>query len=156
MKKNLILSVLTPLGVASAMLLSSCAPNTPQSRIEKNPGTFSQLSNSDKELARQGQIKKGMHKDAVFIAMGKPDGVSQGNRNGAEFEKWIYTRSTPVFRHGIYPRIGYGIGGWGRGRYNRGGYYGVGFNPGMSYVRRTAATVDFNRYNKVTSWESRK
>ena len=152
MKKTSILSLLS---LALVFLASSCAQQTPQSRIQANPALFAKIPDSQKQSAKQGRIKKGMTKDAVFIAWGKPHGVTSGNRNGKDFENWVYTRSTPVYRNGFYSRVGYGWGGYGRrGRGWGGPNYGVGFNPGVRYVQRTAASVSFDHRHTVKEWTS--
>lgn len=153
MNKNILLPITSSLGIAAALFLSSCAPVNQKTRIEKNPTIYEKLPESHKALVRQGQIKKGMHKDGVFLAWGKPNSVTQGFKSNRSFEKWIYTSSTPVYRHGFNPYFGYG---WGSGRRGWGSIYGVGINPGVSYVKRPRATVSFNSYNKVESWEARK
>ncbi|MGJ8657813.1 MAG: hypothetical protein ACSHX6_15300 [Akkermansiaceae bacterium] len=145
MKKQIILAVLS---VSVALLANSCAPSTPAVRIAKNPAMFEKLSTSDKALAQQGQIKRGMHKDGVLIAWGKPSGLSAGSRNGKSFEKWVYSSSSPVYTSSFrqYANYGYGRRGW----YGPG--YGIGFGPEVYYVQRTAATVEFDSQNKVSDW----
>lgn len=145
MKKQIIL---TTLSASIALLVNSCAPSTPAARITKNPAIFESLSSSDQELAQQGEIKRGMHKDGVLIAWGKPSRSSAGSRNGKSFEKWIYTSSTPVYTNHFhqYAAYGYGRRGW------RGPNYGIGFGPEVYYVQRTAATVEFDSNNRVSDW----
>ncbi len=149
MKRKVILSALS---VAVLFIANSCVPSTPASRIAQNPALFERLSSSDKEQAQQGQVKRGMHKDGVLIAWGKPDGLSAGSRNGKSFEKWVYTSTSPVysssFRH--YASYGYGRHGW------CGPGFGIGFGPEVYYVQRTAATVEFDRHNKVSEWVTRR
>ncbi len=149
MKRKIILSALS---AAVLLITNSCAPSTPATRIAQNPALFESLSSSDKEQAQQGQIKRGMHKDGVFIAWGKPSGLTAGSRNGKSYEKWVYTSTSPVysssFRH--YASYGYGRHGC------RGGAYGIGFGPEVYYVRRTAATVEFDHNNKVSEWVTRR
>jgi len=149
MNKKIILSTLS---VATLLIISSCTPSTPQARIAKNPALFESLSNSDKENAQQGKIERGMHKDAVNIALGKPAGVSQGNRNGKTYEKWGYTSISPVYRNNLHP---YGYYGYGRRHCSRYGY-GFGYSPQVYYVQRTAATIEFDQYDRVTEWVTRK
>ncbi len=165
MKKKIILPALS---IAIALLVNSCASNSPAKRIEKNPEVFEKLSSSDKELAQQGKIKRGMHKDAVLIAWGKPSGHSAGSRQGKSFEKWNYTRSTPIYTNsfGGYGGYGRGYGGYGRGyggygrsygrRGYRGGYGGFGYGSGIAYIPYTSATVEFDSANRVTDWATKK
>jgi len=153
MKKNYLLTSLSALTILGAMLLSSCAPATPQTRIEKNPSMYNRLPESHKSLVKQGQIKKGMHKDGVFLAWGRARAVTQGNKDGKNYERWIYTSSSPVYHHGINPYFGRG---WGSRGWSRGSFYGIGINPGVTYVQRKRASVNFNQYDKVDSWEARR
>ncbi len=153
MKRKIILSVLS---VATVFMVNSCAPNTPAARIAKYPALFENLSSNDKELAPQGKIKKGMHRDGVILAWGKPDRQTEGSRNGKSFEQWVYTTADPVYTQGFHHYAAYGYNRYGYGRYGRHGHrrigYGVGFGPEVYYVRRTAATVDFDHNGKVTEW----
>ncbi len=116
---------------------------------------FESLSKEDKELAQLGQIKQGMHKNGVLIAWGKPDGIAAGDRNGKSFEQWIYTSLTPVYVNTfhVYSAVGYG-------RHGRYGYacddFGFGYGPDVHYVRQTAATVEFDQYDKVSEWMRQK
>ncbi len=148
-RKTLLLTLST---AALALIAPSCAPATPQTRISKNPELYNKLPASQKTLAEQGQIKRGMSKDAVFIAWGNPAQRITGSKNGKLYEKWIYTHSTPVYSTGFGPRIGYG--GWGSGGW-RGGYYGIGVSPRVHYVQRPSGFVNFNQYGKVTDWSVR-
>jgi outer membrane protein assembly factor BamE (lipoprotein component of BamABCDE complex) len=67
-------------------LLSGCS--TPESRAKDNPAGFKKLSAKQKAIVLEGQIEKGMSKDAVQIAFGKPNRVRKSD--GAE--RWIYTK----------------------------------------------------------------
>ncbi len=155
MKKNYLLSSLSAVTILGAMVLSSCAPSNPQTRIEKSPAMYERLPASHKTLVQQGQIKKGMHKDAVFLAWGRAASVTQGNKDGRNYERWIYTSSEPVHYSGISPYFGSSFGRYGRGcgRYS---YSGIGFNQGVRYVQRVSARVNFNSSDKVDSWEARR
>lgn len=161
MKKRLIVSILS---LATLLLANSCAPNTPASRIAKFPAVYESLSSQDKALAKRGQVKKGMHRDGVMIAWGRPDGQSAGSRNGRSFERWTYTTADPVYAHNFYnhPLHGYGgrfgcRGGRFGGRGGRFGYgHGLGVGSQVFFVRRTAATVEFDQNSKVTEWVTRR
>ncbi|HEY4781052.1 MAG TPA: hypothetical protein VIH54_04485, partial [Chthoniobacterales bacterium] len=76
-----------------AALLSSLLPgcSTVESRIKSNPQIYASLSPADQALVRQGQIREGMSKAAVFLAWGNPDRIRSGVRDGHPFEAWIYT-----------------------------------------------------------------
>ena len=131
--------------LTSALLFSSCA-STVQSRIEKNPKEFDSLTTKHQELVRQGRIDRGMPKSGVFLAWGRPDNVTRGNRDGKEFEAWRYNGYQPIYTHSI----GFAYGG-GYGRY--GCYPGYGYGTDVYYRPYTAARVDFHN-NRVRGWES--
>lgn len=133
------------LALLLAMIFSSCA-STLQSRIEKNPQEFASLSAPQQELVRQSRIDKGMPKSGVFLAWGRPDNVTRGNRDGKEFEAWRYNGYQPVFTHSISIGSGYGYGRYGC-------YPGYGYGTDVYYRPYTAARVDFHN-NRVTGWES--
>ncbi|MDA0811810.1 MAG: hypothetical protein O3C21_05390, partial [Verrucomicrobia bacterium] len=86
--------------LAAALLFSNCA-STVQSRIEKNGSEFSALKTEHQELVRQGQIEKGMPKSGVFLAWGRPDRVTRGNRDGKDFETWRYNGYQTIYAQSI-------------------------------------------------------
>lgn len=134
--------------ISSAFVLSNCA-STVQSRIEKNPGEFGSLTTKQQELVRQGKIDKGMPKSGVFLAWGRPDHVTTGNRNGKEFEAWRYRAYEPVYTQSVGIAVGPGYG-----RYGRYGYSpNYGYGTDVYYRPYTAARVDFHN-NRVTCWEA--
>jgi hypothetical protein len=136
-----------PLTIAAALaaaFLTSCAPNSPQGRIEKEPARYGGLSNSDKALVEQGKIKTGMSADAVYLAWGKPQSVSKGGSGNDSTEKWLYTAQAPVWTNNISVGIGPGYGHYG------GGYYDYG--PSITYLPYTAGIVHFTN-GRVTKWE---
>jgi outer membrane protein assembly factor BamE (lipoprotein component of BamABCDE complex) len=59
--------------VLLATLLPGCS--TVESRIKSNPQLYASLSPADQALVRQGQIRVGMSKGAVFLAWGNPDRI---------------------------------------------------------------------------------
>lgn len=132
----------------------SCAPTTPQSRIEQNPAAFAALSAKDQNTVRQGMISKGMSRDAVMLAWGQPSARVEGFRDGKASERWDYTGSEPVYTSSMYGGIGY-YGGY-RGRYGRyyGPYvpYGYGFGPTVTYVPYCKSRVWFVN-GRVDAWE---
>jgi outer membrane protein assembly factor BamE (lipoprotein component of BamABCDE complex) len=137
---------LTALSLAVLFLVNSCAPSTPATRIAKNPAMFESLSTSDKVLAQQGQIKRGMDKNGVLIAWGKPDGISAGDRNGKFFEQWIYTSLKPVYVNTFRTYAIYGYGRYGCDSFD------LDYGPEVHYVQQTKATVEFDKNNKVSEW----
>ncbi|MFT5633017.1 MAG: hypothetical protein ACI9SQ_000726 [Rubritalea sp.] len=155
--KTIFTSTSTSLLVAMLLMTNSCAPTTPTSRIAKNPSIFGKLTDSDKQLAKLGQIERGMHKDGVLIAWGRPDGVTSGSNDGKSFEKWTYTIASPVYsdRFRSFGAYGYGRISHGRACWQGGGF-GMDFGPEVYYVQRTVASVEFDQYNKVSNWERRK
>ncbi|MGB0776340.1 MAG: hypothetical protein ACPGUY_10870, partial [Akkermansiaceae bacterium] len=64
------------------------------------------------------------------------------------YSRWDYTVLTPVYHHGIHPYAGYG---WGRRGY-RGGYYGLGISPSVTYTPRRGSSVHF-KSGRVTAWD---
>lgn len=150
-----------------AIAVTSCVTSTPTTRIKKSPEVFQQLSPADQELAKQGQVKQGMERNAVLIALGEPDKISQGSKDSKAFEKWYYASSRPVHRTGV--NIGLGYGGYGRGGYGRGGYRshgrygyggygrhggygGYGLNHGVTYVNSLSSIVEFDASGRVKNW----
>jgi len=143
------------------LLLAGCATSTPQSRIAGNPALFEALSEHDKGLVSSGMVREGMNQDAVFLAWGRPDRVSEGSRGGSRFETWTYLKSEPVRRVNVGVGYGYGRGPWGHpGYYGRHGYgrYGRGYDPfyhggpTWDYRMVKVAEVEFVN-NRVTKWE---
>ena len=63
-------------GLVVALLASFLAGcSTVESRIKSNPQIYTSLSAADQALVRQGQIREGMSKAAVFLAWGNPDRI---------------------------------------------------------------------------------
>lgn len=119
----------------------SCA-TTPSSRIEKHPQKYANLPQKDKELVQQGRIDEGMHKDGVYLAMGKPDRITRTLENGNQGEEWNYYSLQPVYtqRFGVSIGIGNNYGYYGN-RYRRSGWW---YSPSIDYVPRLSAIVQFD------------
>lgn len=137
------------LSALAAMTLSQCA-STVERRIEKNPAIFSSLSPADQELVRQRKLREGMGKDAVFLAVGRPDRVTMGRKEGKDFERWTYEGTRTVTTQ----TFGMGFGGWGGWGYGGCGpffdpFWGGG--PMVTYIPYEAASVDFVN-GKVVGW----
>jgi len=173
MKVIKLLSPFTALAALGAICLSSCSPVTPQNRIEKNQAIYDKLSDSDKKLVQQGKIKKGMHKEGVFLAWGKAQSVTQGEKDNKKFEQWVYTSISPVYHSSFGTHYGYsnfghrGFGhrGFSRGGFRHGGFGHGGFRGGfghgsfghsVAYRQQRSATVSFDHYGKVKSWAQKK
>lgn len=131
----------------SAVVLVACQTATPAARIEANPVMFRALNAEQQLMVQQGRICKGMTKDAVFLAWGKPASSPMvGEKDGKRFERWVYTVSRPV------PVDGFGGGCWHGGPWGHcwGPYGGV----NVAYVPEDVASVIFEN-DRVTEWESR-
>jgi hypothetical protein len=89
--------------------LAACA--SPEMRIKDNPGVFSGLTPQQQELVRKGQIGLGMPEDAVKLALGAPDAVTEHvDANGVQ-HIWHYTESLATAPAITYPGL-YGPWGW--------------------------------------------
>ena len=128
---------------ALAALATSCAPSTPQSRIAANPSLYEALPAKHQELASQGRVTKGMSKEAVFLAWGRPARKGEGSRNGRSFERWDYARYRAVHYNRFYGFSGYG---W------CGRHYGYGWVPAVDFVPYRSGTILFHD-SRVDSWE---
>lgn len=128
-------------------MVSSCAPSTPQKRIQERPQEFARLSEKHKELVSKGEIAKGMSKDAVSLAWGSPAAQIEGLRNGKFSERWDYMGRHAVTRNHFF-------GGYSSGRHGPYGYsgYGAGFGPEVTYVPYLRASVWFVG-GRVDEWE---
>ena len=140
--------------VLALATLASCV-NPREKRIANNPTIYNALPTNDQVLIQQGRIREGLNKEAVFLALGRPDQVATGKKSGKNLEKWTYMGSQPVFTN----TYGMGMGmGWGGGFRGRGGYgyYGAwdpywGGGQGIVYVPYKAASVTFTN-NRVTEY----
>lgn len=135
----------------TAILLSSCAPSTPQARIDRNPQVFASLEKKEQQLVQQGQLSRGMSADAVKLAWGEPAERFEGSKNSRRTERWDYTGSRPIYTTNVFGGYGYGYGysPYGPGRYST---VGFGVGPEIAYVPYRVASVWFVS-NKVDSWE---
>jgi hypothetical protein len=134
--------------VSAGLLMASCVPSTPQTRIQREPGKFEALSGKQRSLVEQGQISNGMPPDAVYLAWGRPSRVFQGSKEGKSSERWDYAGSRPVYYSNFYGSYG-GYYGPYRGR----GYYGgYGFGPEVAYIPYRMASVWFVN-GRVDAWE---
>ena len=87
--------------LAGTILLVGCA--TTGGRISRNPQMFQSLSTTDQALVSQGQIRRGMTMDAVWLAWGTPDQKIPADWRGRPGETWIYLDyATPPSYGGPY------------------------------------------------------
>ncbi len=131
--------------VAAALLAVSCAPVTPEARIERDPEKFAALPAKQQEQVRKGVVAKGMSRDAVLLAMGRPSVRVDSVKDGKATERWDYAGSYPVTSH----PFGYSPWGHWGGHYHG---YGYGWGPAVTYLPYTKAQVWFVD-GKVDSWE---
>lgn len=129
--KHLLLSTL------AVFLLASCASPI-ERRVTRNPEMFNKLSVADQGSVRRGEIREGMSKDAVYLALGRPARIHQGKRNGKALERWSYNSYEPVYTQhfGFASRWG----GAGCGYYNDPYFWG---GPSIEYVPVEGTQVEF-------------
>lgn len=133
--------------VSAGLLVASCAPSTPQTRIQQEPAKFEALGKKHRSLVEEGRIDRGMSPDAVYLAWGRPSRVLQGSKDGKATERWDYTGSRPVYFTNFY-----GSYGCYHGPYHRHGYYGFGLGPEVAYVPYRVASAWFID-GRVDAWE---
>jgi hypothetical protein len=126
--------------VACALLLLASCASPIQHRIERNPDLYGRLNAHQKEMVQHGAIEEGMGKEAVFLAWGKPDRVSNGGKMGKSYARWSYAGFDPVF-YGPYAP---GYGPW---IYDP--YYNLG--PAISYLPYEERWAEFLN-NHVSAW----
>jgi len=82
--------------LAGALLfLAACAAPS-EKRIAAHPEVFGSLNDADKVLVRQGEVRRGMSKEAVRLAWGDPDHETTEHVGGASCDRWVYTGYLPV------------------------------------------------------------
>lgn len=135
------------LAAIAALFAASCAPQTPDYRISMRPDVYERLGEKEKQLVRNGQIAKGMDRDAVALAWGSPSAQVEGLRNGRRMERWDYNGTEPVITNRFFG--GYGTGYYGPYRYSG---IGAGFGPDVTYVPVREASVWFIG-GRVDEWE---
>jgi hypothetical protein len=71
------------------LILAGCS--TPESRIKENPQIFSQLTQEEQQLIRDGKVGIGFTPEMVKLAIGDPDRIiTRTDANGTS-EVWSYT-----------------------------------------------------------------
>jgi hypothetical protein len=138
-----------------SMLLWACS--TVESRIEENPQVYASLLPGTQALVRQGMIREGMPKSAVYLAWGRADRIRFGSRAGHPFEAWIYTTTQSQIVTNYYPtfyRFGYyRYGGyWPYHRFH-GGFYSL--DPFVDEIvsYEVPYKVAFFEGDRCTGWE---
>lgn len=136
--------------VLTLVTLASCV-NPREKRIANNPTIYNALPASDQALVQQGRIREGFSKEAVFVALGRPDQVATGKKSGKSIEKWTYMGTQPVFTNTY--AMGMGWGGGFRGGFGYCGPWDPFWGSGQStmYVPYKAASVTFTN-NRVTEY----
>jgi len=88
------------------MLVFITGCSTVSSRTEERPQAFNNLPQAEQDLVKQSKIKDGMSKDAVYIAMGKPDRIVPDTTHGKPGETWIYfgVHQQVISNYHIIPR----------------------------------------------------
>jgi hypothetical protein len=78
------------LAATVAALFFGTACSTVSSRIKERPGAFQKLPPPEQALVQAGKIQNGFDADAVYLAWGKADGITQGATPGKPSETWTY------------------------------------------------------------------
>lgn len=125
------------ISILTLLLLVGCVSPI-ERRVTRNPEMFNKLTPSEQAMVRRGEIREGMTRDAVYLAMGRPARVFRGKRDGKELERWSYNAYEAVYTSS------FGFGGW----YGSGGhcghyapYYWGG--PQIDYVPVEGSFVEF-------------
>jgi hypothetical protein len=74
----------------AGLLLSGCATSNIESRKRERAASYAALSPEFQGLVADGQIRRGMTEDAVYIAWGKPAQVLQEENETGLATIWIY------------------------------------------------------------------
>ncbi len=138
------------MALLTGIIFTSCAPSTPQARIERSPQIFAALGKKHQDLVGKGLITRGMSPEAVALAWGNPAQRFEGSKKSRQTERWDYTGSRPAYSTNFYG--GYGRGGflpYGYGHYSS---LGFGLGPEISSIPCRIASVWFID-QRVDSWE---
>lgn len=73
------------------LLFAGCATSNIESRKRERAAGYAALSPEFKTLVSDGQIRRGMSEDAVYIAWGKPAQILQQEDANGLSVNWIYT-----------------------------------------------------------------
>lgn len=110
--------------LALTLLLGACA--SPQSRIERSPDAFQALNAEQQELVKQGKIAIGFSEEAVKLALGQPQRVSQRTDEKGKSTVWRYVDYDSSAVGGSF-----------------GGFYGAGYYPGFAGFSATGRPIGF-------------
>ena len=118
-----------------SLLLGACA--SPQTRIDSSPDTFQALNAEQQALVKQGKIAIGFSEEAVKLALGEPDRVTQRTEEKGKSTIWRYVEHDGIaYSDGYYPGFA-AFGSYGRpiGVYGGVGFYGGGpFGPRVTTI----------------------
>lgn len=81
---------LAHLFLLGVLLLAGCATSSIESRRRERAEGFEKLSPELKTLVNDGQIRRGMTLDAVYIAWGKPAQILQREDQQGLVTSWLY------------------------------------------------------------------
>ncbi len=74
----------------ACLLLTGCATSSIESRRRERTESFAALSPEFKILVNEGQIRRGMTQDAVYIAWGKPAQILHREDQQGVVTLWLY------------------------------------------------------------------
>jgi hypothetical protein len=74
----------------ACLLLTGCATSSVESRRRERAAGFAALSPEFQTLVNDGQIRRGMTQDAVYIAWGKPAQILQREDHQGVVTIWLY------------------------------------------------------------------
>ncbi len=72
------------------MLLLGAACSTPSTRIKDSSQDYQRLPADEQTLVKEGKIRVGFDRDAVYLAWGKADKIAPGIKAGKPAETWTY------------------------------------------------------------------
>ncbi|MDX2185724.1 MAG: hypothetical protein SFV32_02230 [Opitutaceae bacterium] len=90
---------------AVALLASGC--NTVEKRIEEKSAVFNSLPPEDQQSLREGHVRVGYTEEMAYIALGKPDEVSETTTAEGKITVWTYLEYSQEYvgeRHMGYRR----------------------------------------------------
>ena len=134
----------------SALWLSGCS--TPETRIKGSPEVFARLNPDQQAMVKAGQVGIGFTQDAVKLALGDPNRITQRTDAAGTSEVWHYVEYESDT--GVYLYTGY-YQGW------RGGPWGGwGWGGGYPYYadfpnrrERDHIRISFNSQGLVSAVE---